>query len=138
VREHALAILEGRVGRVIGGLRQILSKQELRSSQKKALNKAITYYENHRHMMAYDRYLATGYPIATGLIEGTCGSLIKDRADRSGSRWSSEGVQAVLNLRAVTKNGDWDEYWTYYMASEHERLYDRSFDAQPSGVDKAA
>lgn len=138
VREHALAILEGRVGRVIGGLRQILSKQELRYSQKKALNKAITYFENHRHMMAYDRYLAAGYPIATGLIEGTCGSLIKDRADRSGSRWSSKGVQAVLNLRAVTKNGDWNEYWTYYMASEHERLYDRSSDAQPSGVDKAA
>lgn len=139
VREHALAILEGRVGRVIGGLKQILTKQqELRSSQKKALERAITYFENHGDMMAYDRYLAAGYPIATGLIEGTCGSLIKDRADRSGSRWSSEGVQAVLNLRAVTKNGDWDEYWTYYMASEHERLYDRSFDAQASGADKAA
>ncbi len=123
VREHALAILEGRVGRVIGGLKQILTKQELRSSQAKVLKKVITYFENHRHMMSYDEYLAAGYPIATGLIEGTCGSLIKDRADRSGSRWSSDGVQAVLNLRAVMKNGDWDGYWDYYMGKEHERLY---------------
>ena len=125
VREHAFAILEGRVGRVIGGLKQILTKQELRSSQEKVLKKVITYFENHSHMMRYDEYLAAGYPIATGLIEGTCGSLIKDRADRSGSRWSSEGVQAVLNLRAVMKNGDWDAYWDYYMGTEHERLYGR-------------
>ena len=87
------------------------------------LKKVITYFENHRHMMRYDKYLAGRYPIATGLIEGTCGSLIKDRADRSGSRWSSEGVQAVLNLRAVMKSGDWDAYWDYYMSKEHERLY---------------
>jgi len=123
VREHALVILEGRVGRVIGGLKQILTKQKLRSSQVKVLKKVITYFENHRHMMRYDEYLAAGYPIATGLIEGTCGSLIKDRADRSGSRWSSEGVQAILNLRAVMKNGDWDAYWDYYMNKENERLY---------------
>jgi len=123
VREHAHAILEGRVGRVIGGLKQILSKQELRSSQERVLKKVITYFENHRHMMRYEEYLAAGYPIATGLIEGTCGSLIKDRADRSGSRWSSDGVQAVLNLRAVMKNGDWDAYWDYYMGKENERLY---------------
>jgi hypothetical protein len=125
VREHAQAILEGRVGRVIGGLKQILTKQNLRGSQVKALQKAITYFENHKHMMHYDRCLALGYPIATGLIEGTCGSLIKDRADRSGSRWSSDGIQSVLNLRAVMKNGDWDDYWEYYMRAEHERLYRR-------------
>ena len=74
-------------------------------------------------MMRYDRYLASGYPIAIGLIEGTCGSLIKDRADRSGSRWSAVGIQAVMNLRAVMKNGDWDDYWNYYMAAERNRLY---------------
>ncbi len=63
VKEHALAILEGRVGRVIGGLKQILTKQNLRTSQIKALKKVITYFENHKHMMRYDRYLSSGYPI---------------------------------------------------------------------------
>jgi hypothetical protein len=133
VREHALVILEGRVGRVIGGLKQILTKQKLRSSQERVLKKVITYFENHRHMMSYNEYLAEGYPIATGLIEGTCGSLIKDRVDRSGSRWSKKGVQAVLNLRAVMKNGDWDAYWDYYMAKEHERLYGRAMRLLPAG-----
>jgi len=138
VREHALAILEGRVGRVIGGLKQILTKQNLRASQVKALQKAITYFENHKHMMHYDRYLTLGYPIATGLIEGACGSLIKDRADRSGSRWAAVGIQAVLNLRAVMKNGDWDDYWDYYMAAERKRLYGNLSSQDSTDQSKAA
>ena len=89
-------------------------------------------------MMRYDRYLASGYPIATGLIEGACGSLIKDRADRSGSRWSADGIQAVLNLRAVMKNGDWDDYWNYYMAAEHKRLYGNLSSQDSTNQSKAA
>lgn len=125
VREKALEILRGHVGYVIGGLRIILKKGTLKPSRRDALTKAITYFDNHKHMMAYDRYVAAGYPIATGLIEGVCGSLIKDRADRSGSRWSSVGVQAVLNERAIMKNGDWDNFWQYHMKTEHQRLYGR-------------
>ena len=67
--------------------------------------------------------LLPGTLLIPDFIEGTCGSFIKDRADRSGSRWSSIGIQAVLNLRAVMKNGDWDDYWDYYMAAECKRLY---------------
>lgn len=124
VRKHALAILEGRVGRVIGGLKQMVTRGKLTNSQKQALSKAIVYFTNHKHMMRYDVYLAEGYPIATGLIEGTCGSLVKDRMDRSGARWTKIGAQAVLNQRAAIKNGDWDDYWNFYMASEHNKLYE--------------
>jgi hypothetical protein len=125
IRKHALEILKGNVGYVIGGLRIIMTKRKLKPAQQTALKKAVTYFENHKHMMRYDQYLADGYPIATGLIEGTCGSLIKDRADRSGSRWSSIGAQAVLNERAVMKNGDWQSFWQYHMKTEKERLYGR-------------
>jgi hypothetical protein len=123
VKKHALEILKGNVGYVIGGLRITLAKRTLTASRVKTLNKTITYFENHQHMMQYDQYLAAGYPIATGIIEGTCGSLIKDRADRSGSRWSSIGAQAVLNERAIMKNNDWDDFWNYHMKTEKERLY---------------
>ncbi len=125
VREHGLALLEGRVGRVIGGLRQTLSKQDqvLGVSQKKTLGKVATYLENHRHMMRYDEYLRAGYPIATGVIEGACGSLVKDRTDRSGMKWTRRGVQAVLDLRALKRNGDWDAYWDYHILKEHQILY---------------
>ena len=124
VREHALEILCGNVGYVIGGLRITLAKRKLKPTKATTLNKSITYFENHKHMMNYGRYLAAGYPIATGIIEGACGSLIKDRADRSGSRWSSIGAQAVLNERAIMKNGDWDTFWNYHMETEKQRLYD--------------
>ncbi len=125
VRDHGLALLQGRVGRVIGGLRQTLKKKakELKAYQKKALHKAVTYLDNHRHMMRYDEYLRAGYPIATGVIEGACGSLVKDRTDRSGMKWTRRGVQAVLDLRALKRNGDWDAYWDYHILKEHQILY---------------
>jgi hypothetical protein len=125
IEEKLDALLEGKVGYLIGGLRQVLTKNQyqLTPSQKKALKKTITYFDNHRHMMAYDIYLREGYPIATGLVEGTCGSLVKDRMEQSGMRWSIDGAQAVLAQRAVVKNGDWNEFWCYYRDSEKERLY---------------
>jgi len=125
IKKHALEMLKGHVGYVIGGLRIILSKKKLKPAQEATLKRSITYFENHKHMMRYDLYLAAGYPVATGLVEGACGSLIKDRADKSGSRWSSIGVQAVLNERAIMKNGDWESFWKYHMNTEKERLYGR-------------
>ena len=125
IKKHALEMLKGHVGYVIGGLRITLSKKKLKPAQEATLKRSITYFENHKHMMRYDLYLAAGYPVATGIVEGTCGSLIKDRADKSGSRWSSIGVQAVLNERAIMKNGDWESFWKYHMDTEKERLYGR-------------
>ena len=125
IEEKLYALLEGNVGYLIGGLRQRLTKNRdrLTSSQKKTLEKTITYFENHRHMMHYDVYLNKGYPIATGVVEGTCGSLVKDRMEQSGMRWSIHGAQAVLAQRAVVKNGDWDSFFTYYIDAERDRLY---------------
>ena len=74
-------------------------------------------------MMKYDEYLAKGLPIATGVIEGACGSLVKDRAERSGMKWTHDGVQAVLNLRALKRNGDWEPYWDFHLEREYERIY---------------
>ncbi len=73
--------------------------------------------------MRYDKYLKKGYPIGTGVIEGACRSLVKDRTDRSGMKWTRQGVQAVLHLRAVNQNGHWEEYWKYYIDNECVRLY---------------
>jgi hypothetical protein len=122
VERKLTALLEGKVGRVIGGLRQILTKNKLKARQKKAINKTITYFDNHRHMMAYDQYLAKGFPIATGLVEGACGSLVKDRMEQSGMRWSVEGAQAVLDIRSVKKNSDWERFWAYFVKFEEKRL----------------
>jgi hypothetical protein len=117
------ALLESKVGYVIGGLKQIRTKNQLTPHQRKAVKKTITYFENHRHMMDYATYLEKGYPIATGTVEGTCGSLVKDRMEQSGMRWSIAGAQAVLAQRAVVKNDDWNDFFKYYIDSERDRLY---------------
>ena len=133
VEEKLYALLEGKVGYLIGGLRQRGTKNQesLTHAQKKTLEKAITYFENHRHMMHYDTYLKNGYPISTGVVEGTCSSLVKDRMEQSGMRWSITGAQAVLKQRAVVKNSDWNVFWNFYIDSERLRLY-------PTGYERAA
>ena len=123
VEDKLLAILNSKVARVSGGLKQTLTKSKLTKAQKNSLMKAITYFDNHRHMMDYATYLQKGYPIATGLIEGTCGSLVKDRMEQSGMRWSLSGAKAVLHLRAVMKNDDWHNFWEFYIDSERDRLH---------------
>lgn len=125
IESKLYALVDGKVGYLIGGLRQMLTKKQnqLTQTQIKALKKTITYFHNHQHMMAYDVYLNKGYPIATGVIEGTCGSLVKDRMEQSGMRWAIVGAQAVLAQRAVIKNGDWDDFFDYFIQSEKYRLY---------------
>jgi len=72
-------------------------------------------------MLRYDRYLAKGLPVATGVIEGACRHLVKDRMAVTGARWSLNGAEAVLRLRALRSSRDFDEYWTFHEAREYER-----------------
>ena len=67
--------------------------------------------------------LAAGYPIGSGVAEGACRHLVKDRMERTGMRWTEDGAQAILDLRSTYLNGDWKEYWTHYSNAENERLY---------------
>ncbi|MGH3612017.1 MAG: ISKra4 family transposase, partial [Pseudonocardia sp.] len=73
--------------------------------------------------LAYHEALAAGWPIATGIIEGACRHLVKDRMDITGARWGLSGAEAVLKLRALHSNGDFDTYWTYHLQQEHHRVH---------------
>jgi len=126
VRQRMLMLLEGKVGYVIGGLRQMLTKRKLSAAQRRALGKTIDYYQTHRKAMRYDEYIAAGYPIGSGAVEGACGHLVKDRMERSGMRWTVPGAEAVLQLRAVNENADWDAYWQYHMQCEYTRRFSRA------------
>lgn len=74
--------------------------------------------------MHYDQYLAAGFPIASGVIEGACRYLVKDRMDRTGAHWSLEGAEAVLQMRALVASGDFEEYWDFHRKQEYARNYD--------------
>jgi hypothetical protein len=123
VREKLVALLEGRVGYVIGALKQIIKKNKLCKSKMDIINKVIGYFSNHKHMMRYDQYLAKGYPIGTGVVESACGSLVKNRMERNGMRWSMQGAQAMLDLRAVKMNHDWKHFMDYYIKEQEHKLY---------------
>ena len=91
VADRLRGLLEGRVGRVIGGLRQRLTKHHLTGSRRKTLESVITYLENNREHMRYDEYLKAGYPIGSGVAEGACRHLVKDRMEQTGMRWTVSG-----------------------------------------------
>ena len=125
VQAKLTEILRGRVGYVIGGLRQILTKQRLRQSVRETLAKVITCFHNHRRWMHYDVYLAAGLPVGTGVVESACGSVVKHRMEGEGKRWSLEGAEAILTLRSLKKSHDNDlrDYWKFHARQMRGRLY---------------
>jgi hypothetical protein len=76
---------------------------------------------NKADYLDYPTALSSGWPIATGVIEGACRHLVKDRMDITGARWGTNGAEAVLKLRAVRANNDFEEYWRYHLDRERER-----------------
>jgi hypothetical protein len=123
VRDRLLSILQGRVGYVIGGLRQMGTKGKLRGNKLKRLHQICNYLEKNRDRMRYDEYLAAGYPIASGVIEGACRYVVKDRMERAGMRWTVDGAQAMLYLRSTYTNGQWEAFQAYRIEQENLRLY---------------
>ncbi len=123
VRDRILRLLRGEVGYVIGGLRQMATKRGLSTKQAKALTKICNYLTHNRHRMRYDEYLTSGYPIASGVIEGACRHVVKDRMERSGMRWTIDGAQAMLDLRSTAINDQWSAFQPHRIATETQRLY---------------
>ena len=116
-------ILQGRVGRVIGGLKQMATKRKLKGAKKKRFFLALGYLKNNRKYMKYNEYLENGYPIGSGVVEGACRHLVKDRMELTGMHWRTEGAQSMLSLRAVFLNDDWDAFQGYHAENETQRLY---------------
>lgn len=142
VQRRLRMLLEGDAGRMVGGLRQMATKRGWPLGKRKpgrrragepprprecrrakALRCAIEYFHANRRYMRYDAYVRAGYPIGSGMAEGTCRHLIKDRMDRTGMRWTVAGAQAMLDLRAVQLSGQWLGFWDYHVAQETARLY---------------
>ena len=123
VRTRVLRVLRGAARAVVVGLRSMATKRRLSKKNRKALETICGYFLNNLHRMRYDEYLAAGYPIATGVIEGACRHLVKDRLERSGMRWTPPTAQAILDLRSVHCTGHWDDYHTFRRQEASERLY---------------
>jgi hypothetical protein len=131
VTERALKILRGQVSGVAQGMRISATKQGLAKAARKRVDVCAQYLLGHKNQLRYDEYLAEGLPIATGVIEGACRHLIKDRMDVTGARWSMAGAEAVLRIRALCSSGDFEEYWRFHMAREQQRNHIAKYEAVP-------
>lgn len=123
VRERLLHILSGQTLTVIQELEKAMTDTSLSSAQRVTLKTTVGYYRRNSPYMHYDQYLLNGWPIGTGVVEGACGHLVKDRMEQSGMRWTKQGAQFLLDLRAVRINDDWGAYQRFHRQRQHQRLY---------------
>ena len=123
VLDRTLRILFGEVGQVVKGIRQSVTKRRLFGAKRKTLWAVADYLHRNRARMRYDQYLAHGWPIASGPVEGACKNLIKDRMERSGMRWTEEMAEAIVQLRAIYLSGDFDRYWSFHIEKDQQRLH---------------
>ena len=123
VRLRTEKILNGHVSHVVQGMRQRVTKLALGGNKAKTLSAVAGYLYRNRTRMRYHEYLAKGWPIASGPVEGACKNLIKDRMERSGMRWTETMAEAIVKLRAIYLSGDLDQYWSFHIKCDQERLY---------------
>ena len=121
VEQQALALLGGASEAVI---EQVESQAAQRGSwRREKLRQVAAYFRRNQARMHYDRYLARGWPIASGVIEGACRHLVKDRCEGTGMRWTKPGAEALLGLRSVYVNGDWEAYHVFHRQRAYRRRY---------------
>lgn len=120
---HLTAILAGHADRAAAAMSAQAAAEQLPAARRAQVATCHRYLTGHLDQLRYDIALKNGWPIATGAVEGTCRHLIADRLDITGARWGLDGAEAVLQLRALITNGDFENYWNFHAAREHQRLY---------------
>ncbi len=127
VSERLLNILRGKAPDVAAGMRRSATLRGLSDKERTPVDAAARYLLNHKQYLRYDRYLAAGMPIGSGVIEGACRHLICDRMDGV-ARWSLKGAEAVLRMRALRSSGDFAPYWDYHAEQEYQRNHVASYE----------
>jgi len=123
VAHWTIMLLTGDPARVVAAIRAAATRQKLRGKNRKTVDAAADYLLKRTPFINYASFITRGLPIATGIIEGACRYLVRDRMDITGARWNVVEAEAVLKLRAVRASGDWDAYWEFHLQQEARRNY---------------
>jgi hypothetical protein len=123
VADQARKILHGKASQVAAGIRRRATTYGYSGAERAGADECARYLDNKKDYLDYATALRKGWPIATGIIEGACRHIVKDRMDITGARWGLEGAEAILKLRAVIATGDFDAYWRFHLRREHERIH---------------
>jgi hypothetical protein len=121
VAQRLLRLLCGQASYVASGIRRSATLRGFSEDQRKPIDKCADYLLKYKNYLDYKTYLAQGFPICSGVIEGTCRHLINDRMDRTGARWSLKGAEAVLKLRSLYASADLEDYWKFHEQQEQRR-----------------
>ena len=131
VSERLFEILRGNASTVAAGMRRSATLRGMKAKDRLAVDDCADYLLKYRRYVRYDQYLAAGLPIATGVIEGACRHLVKDRMDITGACWGLEGAEAILKLRSLRASGDLESYWTYHENVEKLRNHVAHYEGTP-------
>jgi hypothetical protein len=121
VKGKALQVLHGAAESVAVDLRRDATRKQLSQNKRRAVDKCAGYLDKYSPMLEYDSFLSEGLPIASGVIEGACRHLIKDRLDRTGARWRMKSAEAIIRIRSLRSSGDFDAYWRFHREQELQR-----------------
>jgi len=121
VRRVLEDLLESKVEKVIKDFTTIKNQSDLSKEQKQKIQSVLTYLENQKHKMDYKQALEKGFPVTTAIVEGGCKYLVGDRMNKSGMRWKELGAQAMLDIRAVSTNGDWQKYIKFFKKQQNKK-----------------
>jgi len=127
VKAQAAKILEGKAQDVRAGIRRRATRCGYSTKEREGADACASYLENKKDHLDYPAFLAAGWPVASGLIEGAARWLIKDRMQVTGARWGLDGAEAVLKLRALVGNGDFDDYFAFHLKQEKRRNHDSRY-----------
>jgi hypothetical protein len=123
VAKQSRKILDGKASTVAATIRRTATRGGYSQAERKGADTCANYLTSKKPYLDYPTALASGWPIATGIIEGACRHLVKDRMDLTGARWGLDGAEAILQLRALTANNDFDDYWRFHLRQEHQRVH---------------
>jgi hypothetical protein len=121
VQARALKVLQGQSSQVAASMRRSATLRDLSDQRREAVDTCADYLLNRWSYLGYDVFLELGFPIATGVIEGACRHLVKDRMDLTGARWRLQRAEAVLKLRSLRSSGDFEAYWRFHKEQELHR-----------------
>jgi hypothetical protein len=127
VHRQATRVLEGHARKVAGVIRRATTNARLDPTRRKPADDAANYLTNKAPYLDCPTALKEGWPIATGIIEGACRHLVKDRMDITGARWGLAGAEAILKLRAIKANGDFEAYWHYHLTQERHHIHETRY-----------
>lgn len=119
--KYLLRLLTKHPLEIIAGIRQAATIAKLTAEEREPVDTCVKYLHDNLAHIHYADLLARGFPIASGVIEGACRHLVQDRMGITGARWGLASAEAVLRLRALRSNGDWDEYWHFHLEQEELR-----------------